>query len=357
MVQAPGRSRVAGAPYSLTMSTLNRGCDKTEPVSRMSPPPGPIGLVGCHDKVAMACKDLKILDRYIAWWKRGNPARIESYYYPEAKARAWFFYTDPLPVKVGTLIGVIVHNLRSALDHLIWQLVLWNGETPKAGSGGNQFPIVDDGRDGMWRASTPKYLRGVRVDHRAFIEGLQPYREQDASRRAGHPLRLLANLSNIDKHQTLAPVANGLAQGGQSNIRFGIEPSQGEILDVWVDRRATFQNSTVIAAVDIRPFTEDPDVEMRAEILRKVYFVEPTLVTANIGGRQALRVLSHIGESVEAILLSCEPVFERGDPPLDLQLAYRGDRPIHDPLFSFMRDMVESIVGEIPDDAWPFGMG
>ena len=36
----------------------------------------------------------------------------------------------PIPVDLSLVIGDAVHNLRSALDHLAWQLVLANGQTP-----------------------------------------------------------------------------------------------------------------------------------------------------------------------------------------------------------------------------------
>ena len=38
----------------------------------------------------------------------------------------------------GIVLGDVIHNLRSALDHVVWQLVLLNGATPGPG---NQWPI------------------------------------------------------------------------------------------------------------------------------------------------------------------------------------------------------------------------
>src|SRR5579871_3852534 len=47
------------------------------------------------------------------------------------------------PEHFALLIGDAVHNLRTALDHLAWQLVLANGQVPTSGPGGTQFPIYD----------------------------------------------------------------------------------------------------------------------------------------------------------------------------------------------------------------------
>lgn len=44
--------------------------------------------------------------------------------------------------EIQAVIGDIAQNLRSALDHVVWQLVLANGGTPKPGGGGTQFPIL-----------------------------------------------------------------------------------------------------------------------------------------------------------------------------------------------------------------------
>src|SRR5438045_6634570 len=44
----------------------------------------------------------------------------------------------PIPSSVSLRIGDAIHNLRSTLDHLVWQLVEVAGNTP---TGGNEFPI------------------------------------------------------------------------------------------------------------------------------------------------------------------------------------------------------------------------
>src|SRR4051812_8089914 len=46
-----------------------------------------------------------------------------------------------VPLRLCVIVGDLVHNLRSALDHLVWQLVLLEGRTP---GGHNRFPIYKD---------------------------------------------------------------------------------------------------------------------------------------------------------------------------------------------------------------------
>src|SRR5438128_1457871 len=52
----------------------------------------------------------------------------------------------PIPATWGVAVGDIVHNTRSALDHLVYQLVVLAGAQPH---NGHQFPIFD--HPGDWQ--------------------------------------------------------------------------------------------------------------------------------------------------------------------------------------------------------------
>jgi hypothetical protein len=96
------------------------------------------------------------------------------------------------PVEWGLVIGDIAHNLRSALDHLIWQLCLLQTSKPHKRA---EFPIfLEAGRYNATRISqlTPR--------QKALIEGLQPYH---GSNPASHPLWILHEINNADKHRLI----------------------------------------------------------------------------------------------------------------------------------------------------------
>ena len=109
---------------------------------------------------------------------------------------------DPM---VAVIVGDIVHNLRSALDHLAWQLVLLDGRPPNENTA---FPIhlSSLNKNGNPRNLTiPPGIR--RSDIMDVVERMQPY---DAFRH-GHPpetdrLGILQRLNNIDKHRLLLTV-------------------------------------------------------------------------------------------------------------------------------------------------------
>ena len=107
---------------------------------------------------------------------------------------------DPL---WGVRVGEIVHNLRSALDHLVWQLVILNRKTPTA-KDKNQFPIFDT-RGGFDNLGAPKHLKNVARVAIDAILAEQPFPKTDGGTGEGtkSPLWHLQELSNIDKHRTL----------------------------------------------------------------------------------------------------------------------------------------------------------
>lgn len=158
-------------------------------------------LNGCYAKLYRAEDHLRDFD---ALWKRGvdsgrylssrEDEKGEVVYevsFPEAEALAF-----------GVRIGDVVHNLRSALDHLIWQLVLANGETPGAW---NQFPLVRSkgsfppkGRGGH------SFIEGIGAEASRYIERAQRYIGNESD--WDYPLWTIVNLSNADKHRVVTPV-------------------------------------------------------------------------------------------------------------------------------------------------------
>ena len=122
------------------------------------------------------------------------------------------------PVDWSLLIGEIAHNLRSALDGLIYQLVRANGKWP---SFNTQFPIFLVGKtkrhrrgnkgpliphfEGYELADGRSMIHGVACQHQRVIERFQPYKRGNGGRKC--PLFLLKELNNTDKHRLVAILA------------------------------------------------------------------------------------------------------------------------------------------------------
>ncbi len=102
-----------------------------------------------------------------------------------------------LSFNILTTAGDVVHNLRTALDHLAHQLVLVgtpDGTPPRQ----IEFPIFDSEDDYEKRKDAK--TRGMRADAIKAIDDLKPYKE-------GNPtLWRLRELDNIDKHRMILSV-------------------------------------------------------------------------------------------------------------------------------------------------------
>ena len=112
---------------------------------------------GVHAKINRASDQINSLkadmDRFCEKIRRSIVHEVHK----EANEQVWVFRgaTPNVPIEWSVRLGEIFYNLRSALDHLVWQLVLANGQTPRRH---HAFPIVKD--EGDWQRATRR-LEGV----------------------------------------------------------------------------------------------------------------------------------------------------------------------------------------------------
>jgi hypothetical protein len=125
--------------------------------------------------------------------------------YPDYPNMITFYARFPSPdMMLSVVIGECLHDLRSALDHLVWQLVEINPNPPvdlDKFRHKSQFPICDTSARFQEQVAQRR-LYGVLPNAITLIEGLQPYRHPRGF--IHHPLWRLNHLMNIDKHKTLA---------------------------------------------------------------------------------------------------------------------------------------------------------
>ena len=115
------------------------------------------------------------------------------------------------PAEIGVVVGDIVHNLRSALDHLACQFVMSNGGSPSTKTA---FPVfIDDPKAtqkllSKWNGMT----QGMSADAVRFVDDCQPYKIRHLPN--PHHLSLLSALSNWDKHHDIHAVGHYLEGTG-----------------------------------------------------------------------------------------------------------------------------------------------
>jgi hypothetical protein len=103
------------------------------------------------------------------------------------------------PRDFAPMIGDALHNIRSALDHLVYELA----PSDVRDSVNTQFPIYKD--EAAYRQRGEKKIPGIVGDERTLIERVQPW-HASPRRPEADPLEILRTLSNRDKHRLLVPV-------------------------------------------------------------------------------------------------------------------------------------------------------
>lgn len=163
-------------------------------------------LDGPIAKVDRAHEHLIAFDKIRRVFLDSDPYRVDVQLDAEKRRHVYRLEVRELPpISLGILLGDFAHNLRSALDHLAWQLALLG---PTAPDPLTDFPIYVSGSyGGYMRFKGRKRLAGnlpvaIRDDVMSEIDSLQPYRGGDSVAL----LALLYWLSNTDKHKIVLPL-------------------------------------------------------------------------------------------------------------------------------------------------------
>jgi len=107
--------------------------------------------------------------------------------------QTWCFKspTPIVPLRISAIVGDVLFNLRSSLDHIVWQLVLTNHCEPTFN---NKFPIFISHEFDIKKGNS---LKGISSRAIEIIKECQP--------KPGHnwELLFLPALNNTDKHRHL----------------------------------------------------------------------------------------------------------------------------------------------------------
>ena len=190
------------------------------------------------------------------------------------------------PVEIGLIAGDVIHNLRSALDHLAYQLVLINGEVPTKQTA---FPVFDDTT--KYKAGLAGKVKGMAQRAIDAVGATEPY--QDGK---GAGLWVLHYLDIADKHhELLTPLINvtgasftipGFWERGYRGVGGVSFPNFGKPL----------KDGDVIAT---REAEMDNDMNLSLDLA----FTEPEVIE----GKSVIETLQRLVDLVDSIILSFRP--------------------------------------------------
>jgi len=202
------------------------------------------------------------------------------------------------PERLGVILGDLLHNVRSALDHLVWQLVLLNGGQPKGGARGNAFPIALT--PDQWVSAQSQHLAGVDARHREIIEKTQPYkRGSDAPMTY---LGWLRFLSDTDKHQVVHPTLATMQDDPVDAVSFRVTHGPGRVVAKQF-QQVLFEHGAELLRCKVEPLTSDTEVEMVGDIPLRVAFSDRRAPDAIPGQLLA---------AARVVAREFEPAFESG---------------------------------------------
>jgi hypothetical protein len=233
------------------------------------------GSASAKLKIIRASEHLKAIKRCIRTYVRSKSYEIVT----DSNGKETLHITKVPPDPIAILAGEMIHQLRSSLDHLAFDLVKANQTnialSPKWGER-CCFP--------MW-VKTPKtppvyncncfdVLPGITKAAFTFIESVQPYNRGDCA----SALRSLAVLSNIDKHRHLNVTVTNIV------TREVLRTAQGRI----GLSRSGLKHGAEIKHVLPQP---QPTVDVKISIAAYVTFDEPTIGQASrLGVEDLLQV-------------------------------------------------------------------
>jgi hypothetical protein len=159
---------------------------------------------------------------------------------------------EPLDPSWPLLVGDAYHNLRTALDQLVYQLHVrqFKGSLPAGIERDSQFPVIIERKSSSSSATASRGICRLNQRDKRDIEILQPYlgmgksyppkRSRWVLRRTIHDVHLV---DIIDKHRHIQPTVCVVQAVGQpqldSSYGFKGEPcfdkelKSGDIVDIW----------------------------------------------------------------------------------------------------------------------------
>ena len=220
-------------------------------------------LSGVTEKRKWAEHHLKLIESSIRDFLASDPYPVLTDSYPECGVyHALLIGPKTLPAReIALMIGDCVHNMRSALDYIAWELAgasLADTET--------MFPIYET--DIRFRKHGLRRIKNVQPkDARTLIERLQPYN----TRYGGHLLVLSAinKLDATDKHKLLT-VAVAIAEGATANQAIPRHVKAKAITRIDLFPNVRFIDGAKIATFAVNPPV--PEMEVDFKIPFKVEF-------------------------------------------------------------------------------------
>jgi hypothetical protein len=150
-------------------------------------------------KLKRAKRHYAELETALASFFATRPYKISTRRSDEGKLVYYLSEVTDVPVELSSIIGDVIQNLRSSLDHLAYEL--WLKEASGQGRGDKiYFPIDKD--QASYNGNKAGKTQGISAQSLAIIDSLNPYPG------GNDVLWRIHSLNNRDKHRLLVTVGS-----------------------------------------------------------------------------------------------------------------------------------------------------
>jgi hypothetical protein len=226
---------------------------------------------------------LNRLDNEVAAWHKVKPYRVVNERNAELTRYSTVVYVDEPPpiVRWSLQISDIIHNLRCSLDHLLWAIVVYESPNHKpVGADSLTFPIWEAPPNSVAARNIACLSAGVRT----AIEYMQPYNRSPSRGALSHPLTLLRDFDNRNKHRLLQLSTAAVASANMEITFSGDEPDE----PTFFLHRGEIKNRTeVIVATFSRPHSH-VKYDFRISIIIAMIYEKANAAGADRDGYAAL---------------------------------------------------------------------
>jgi hypothetical protein len=263
---------------------------------------------GCFLKLRRAKYHFQVVNDLIKGMHKRSPYQIIPEIVGDGYTREHilrFKQLEGIPPDVSLLIGDICNNLRSALDHLLWQLWLLKDSTF---NGEVYFPICDSpGR--FISKNIAKNIEGLSNVQWTAIERLQPYKTGKIA------LSILRDINKSDKHRLIQVVR---LIGDVRKIRIYIDQSKSLLrlplqpnIPLQIVSGSKIEHDTILAQISLNRYSSGTQVRVQSKAVVNYAFegsgkangqlVEPSLASMISEVSHAITLLepefAHLGTS------------------------------------------------------------
>jgi hypothetical protein len=192
------------------------------------------GIKSAEIKIAQAAKHLRAIKRYVSAYSAAQPHKVTT----KPKGKKKLTVPKSPPKVISILAGEMIYQMRSALDHLAYELVKRNPNVAAIDPKWYehcQFPLrinlPTNCTCPLPKETFARDLPGIPDEVFKIIEKWQPYYGPAAVANTNGCLRILGLLSNIDKHRHLNLIRPRVRQSHYIRFRSGVRSGGYQLFD------------------------------------------------------------------------------------------------------------------------------